>query len=87
MSTIMLPCGCWFSYSMFGDHEMMGLGLCPLHMGHPKVQETLVKDLPRVIRKILDDEPLEIPELQAMARLPHTWSVPSDERDGAGCLL
>ena len=35
MSTVVYGCGCWFSYSMFGEYEPMGWALCEKHCNHP----------------------------------------------------
>lgn len=84
MSTVMLVCGCYFSRSMFGDRRMTDFHLCLKHISHPKVQETRVKDLMPVIRQLFEDEPFVVDHVPGPRG---TWSIPSDEKDGAGCLL
>lgn len=85
MGTVMYECGCSFSHSMFGDRRMMALNLCSHHIGHPKVQKTAVKDLQVVIKQLLEDEPFVVEKVKVGPR--GSWSIPSDEEHGAGCLL
>lgn len=85
MSTIRFECGCFFSHSMFGDRRMMAFYLCPLHIAHPKVQETAVKDLCKVIRQLLEDEPLEEIDAGTSGGPRGTWSVPDEGVEMVPC--
>ena len=56
MTIVYYSCGCWFSYSMFGDREPMGFSICAKHCTHPKVLECQVKNLHGEIRDLQEHE-------------------------------
>jgi len=59
MSTVMLPCGCWISRSMFGDRPTTGYHICMYHSQLlSSMPELLFKDLWQTI----NDNP--VPEME-----------------------
>ena len=60
MATVMYPCGCWFSHSMFGHRELTGFSICTEHCIHPDVQHAEIGTLQQVISAL---QPIKESEL------------------------